>query len=404
MFEHYLNSLMSHDCRMDLGPMRQMCGLLGDPQLKYPVIHVAGTNGKGSTCAFLESLLRAKGLKVGLITSPHLQTLRERIQIDRELISESALERGVDAVRKMLPTPGYLSFFEMMALVGFWYFAEQKVDVAIVEVGMGGRLDATNVVQPEVAVITPISFDHQQFLGNTLKEIAQEKCGILKPGAKGHRSKVVAAPQFAEAMEVIERQCQDLGLSLYKVEKPTLVPLGLKGSHQKINAAVALKAAELFLSSTPPVGVRHLEGGWGEEALAKTEWPGRIEIVSQNPLVLIDGAHNPAGAFVLSQYLSEAYKDFEITMLFGAMQDKDWRSMMTIMAPLVRKFILIKSSGDRALGLEPMAEFATKMEWSYETFKGYSVTFAQKSQLWVATGSLYMIGEVRDYFYGISNH
>ena len=414
----YLHRLLRKDFRLNLEPMRYVCDALGNPERAYPVIHVAGTNGKGSTCAFLETLLRHSGKRVGLITSPHLVDLRERIQINREMISSAHLESVVKKIQHILPEPDFLSFFEMLVLAGFEYFREKNVDVAVVEVGLGGRLDATNIVNPAVTVLTPISMDHQEFLGDTLEKIAHEKCGILKKGAP-----VVSVLQSPEVQRVIEEKCRSLDITPHFVSPLSeQIALGLPGEHQKQNAALALKAAEIFLKGyhLRTIGCHPREGGdlmrskmdsrlqhagmtmgmsW-IKALANTTWPGRLQTISKNPLVIVDGAHNPAGAKTLAEYLKQHHAGRHITLLFGCMKDKDAIEMAQILGPVASKIICVELAGERAAKAKNLVNTWNKIGFSAEVGESPREAYDQicailrADQMLVVTGSLFLVGEV----------
>ena len=390
--EEYLQKISQKDFRQTLEPMREVCRLLNNPQENYPTIHIAGTNGKGSAAAFLSSILQAAGLRVGLITSPHLISPTERIQINRQDISWEALSETIQKIQSVLPDEEFLSYFEMMALSGFEYFSKMKVDVAVVEVGMGGRLDATNVVKPKVAVLTPISFDHETYLGNTLSKIAEEKCGILKPGMT-----VVSAPQSKEAACGVKEKCSQLGIKLIWADPNSVTgPLGLKGNHQKINAACAVEAAKIFLGEEEKV--RAICGA----ALALTSWPGRLQYLRPN--MLVDGAHNAAGIQTLADYLKEAHPSQKIYFLVGALKDKNWKTMFNPLIELAKGFYCVTLDSERALpaeillehlkSLSPHSPSSPKGTPSGHVHSPSSIPHLPPQDLLVATGSLYMVGEV----------
>ena len=277
--------------------------LAGNPQEKLRFIHVAGTNGKGSTCAMLESIYRAAGLRVGLFTSPHLVSFRERIQIDRRLISQDEIVRLVAEIQPLLnqfPAGNHPTMFEVVAVMALKYFAEQKCDLVIWETGLGGRLDATNIVTPLASIITNIAFDHQQWLGDTLEKIAAEKAGIIKPGVP-----VVTAAGAAEALAVIEKVARETHSPLRRVEiqpiSGTPHPASLLGEHQKTNAALAVATVEM-LQNQIPVTVEQIRDG-----LASVSWPGRLQLITRpgGQKILLDGAHNVAGAETLRATLLE---------------------------------------------------------------------------------------------------
>lgn len=389
--DRYFKLLAQKDFRCDLGPMREWCSLLGNPQDAYATIHIAGTNGKGSTSVFLSNLLQAAGYRVGLMTSPHLIDISERIQINGTPISPEALTEQVEEIRDFLPDETYLSYFEMITLVGFEYFSRMEVDVAVVETGLGGRLDATNVVMPQIALLTPIAFDHENILGDTLAKIAREKCGILKEKIRA----VISAPQEQEAAKVIEASCKKLKLPLHWADPSAMtMPLGLKGDHQKINAACAWLAMKTLLEE-------ELSEQKYLSALEKTFWPGRLQILSHNPSVLVDGAHNRAGIETLAQYLKTDHSHQKIHFLIGCLKDKNWEGMFAPLKDLGERFICVNVPSTRGLSAAALeAVFknygkavSARKEPVFKVFQGILAELPPHDLL-VATGSLYMIGEI----------
>ncbi|MBI5700676.1 bifunctional folylpolyglutamate synthase/dihydrofolate synthase [Candidatus Saganbacteria bacterium] len=340
---------------------------LGDPHVKFKSIHVAGTNGKGSVCAMLASILKESGQKVGLFTSPHLYKWNERIKVDGDEILDDNLQHQTSNIQRISKSLDLeLTQFEIIVCIAFKYFAEQKIDIAIVEVGLGGRLDATNVIIPQISVITNVDFDHTEYLGKTLKDIAFEKAGIIKEGVP-----LVTAENKPEALDVIKSRCemrdakcemvtpsvprpfdfaQDSGhLPLTKGENER----GLKGSFQRINEAVAVKVAQLLAVSR-----EHIEAG-----LRKVKWPGRFQIVSNDPFIIVDGAHNPAGAKALIESLKELNINKPFTFILGFQEDKDIGSMLGIYGSFSKNIILAKSSHPQAADLPnylPVAEAVKK--------------------------------------------
>jgi dihydrofolate synthase/folylpolyglutamate synthase len=357
---------------MNLGleTIRCLCTELGDPQESFPAVHVAGTNGKGSTVAMTEAILRAAGLRTGLYTSPHLLSVTERIQVAGQPIPTEDFARLATRVRqageRLLANraiPALPTFFEQVTAIGYLWFAEQQLDLAVLEVGLGGRLDATNLCRPIVTAITPIGFDHQEYLGHTLAAIAGEKAGILKPGVP-----VVIAPQDAEALSAILARAAAVGAPVleplleakalrstpalrqwveFRIGEDSLpVLLSLRGTHQIINARVAVSIVEALRAR-----------GWSiplpavAEGLAHTSWPGRLDLrvgPAGHPL-LLDGAHNAAGAQVLRDFLLEFCADRPRTLLFGAMRDKDIPAITGLLFPLFDHLILCGIDNPRAL-------------------------------------------------------
>jgi dihydrofolate synthase/folylpolyglutamate synthase len=409
----YLGQTRRFGMKLGLESMRQLAEALGNPQEGLRFIHLAGTNGKGSTAAFCESCLRASGFRVGLYTSPHLVSVRERIQVDRVPISETDFATGMKIVRQAVkegeehePT-----FFELMTALALWYFAREKVDWAVWETGLGGRLDATNIVMPQLTIITNIGLDHQQYLGQSLREIATEKAGILKPGVP-----VISAVEKGEAADVIaesarSQQCpltlvsrevemKDLGLRGHKqmarIDGRDFA-LGLIGPHQISNAACALRAMkQLGLSDA---AVAHgLEG---------TVWPGRFEILSEKPLIVLDGAHNPAGTAMLVEtwrsFLSARFgwtvpeSDGRARLVFASVADKDISEMAELLRPLVNEVSLVRLANER--GAEPAAlapAFSGVPCGCYDSVAGLwnELESAPADKIILITGSLFLVGEM----------
>jgi dihydrofolate synthase / folylpolyglutamate synthase len=344
--------------------------LLGSPQHNFRVIHVAGTNGKTSTARMIESLLRSFGIRTGLFTSPHLTDLRERICLDGEPISmkrffaaAAELDPYLAVIDERLTADGEspLGFFEVMTALAFVAFADTPIDVAVVEVGMGGRWDATNVVAPEVVVITPISIDHAEYLGGTLAEIAAEKAGTIKAGVS-----LVVAPQEPSAAQVIEEAAAMAAATVwygadFGVERQIAVGgqvleifgaggqyedvfLPLYGAHQGVNAAVAVAAVELFLG-----GGRALNSENIRSALASVASPGRLEVVRRTPTVIVDAAHNPGGAAALAAAVAESFAFSRLAGVVGVLADKDARGILAELEPILDVVVLTKSGSPRSL-------------------------------------------------------
>ena len=322
---------------------------LGSPHLRPArFVHVAGTNGKGSTCAMIESGLRASGLRTGLFTSPHLLEPTERIRIDGEPVTTDEFVASFEQVHRvaeqLISADGidlHPSYFETVTAMGFVLFREKNVDITVLEVGLGGRLDATNIVEPELSVITPVDFDHEQFLGTSIEGIAFEKAGILKPGVPA-----VIAPQRIEADAVIRARASELGVELAEsVEFPS-DSMGLRGRHQMVNAGVAAAALRWL--------------GVGDEAIRdgirNTRWPGRLERLQEHPEIIVDGAHNPSGARALAAYVAEFYADPKPVLIFGVMRDKAAEEMAGILFPLFREVIVTAPDQPRALSPDTFRE------------------------------------------------
>lgn len=431
---HELAQTPSH--KFDLAHMRVLLNALDHPERRFPSVLIAGTNGKGSTAATLASILRASGLKTGLYTSPHLMRINERIQVDGEEISDddfAALQGEVDRVAEKLveraELPWHPSFFEMMTAIAFEHFAREKVDLAVLEVGMGGRLDATNVVDPRVSLITDIALDHQKFLGNTVGEIAREKVGIIRPGGA-----VVTLPQQPEANDVIGNTILDLGARavnavpyvppvspgsaqylvpgtekdksgfvyrypLAVLGEEILVETPLVGRHQLRNVALAVAAAvELNQQGITGITAKSIARG-----IRGTRWPGRFQVIAARagrPETVLDVAHNPAGAWALRAALSERYEDRPLIFVFGAMRDKAISEMTEILFPLAERVIATRPQNPRAASPEEIQRAAERTGVDVETVEDVKLAvqrarvLASAATVVVITGSIYLVGEV----------
>ena len=397
--------------KWDLERMRILLAALGDPHRQCRYVHVAGTNGKGSTCAMIESALRASGLRSGLYTSPHLISPRERICIDGRMISEEAwilaFEEVHSAAERLLAKEAidtHPSFFETVTAMAFLAFAQAGLEMVVLETGLGGRLDATNVVEPEVAVITPIDFDHEAFLGSAIESIAAEKAGILKAGRPA-----VFAAQRPEALRVLENRALELDIPVkhsaaWRVEdlapdkfgsRFTLmadeeIPIEcpLAGAHQVENARTAVAA--LTLMAIPAAAIR--------AGIASVVWPGRLERVATNPDIILDGAHNPAGARALADYIREFFSGEPVRVIFGAMRDKAVEEVTSTLFPLAAEIILTAPDQPRALNPESLAEMLmqeNRMAVVAPSVRAALELAAQRPMTTFVTGSLFLVGEAR---------
>ena len=431
---HELAQTPSH--KFDLAHMRVLLQRMDHPERRFPSVLIAGTNGKGSTAATLASILRASGLKTGLYTSPHLMRINERIRLNGKEISDndfSELHGKIDRIAETLvekrELPWHPSFFEMMTTIGFEYFAREQVDLAVLEVGMGGRLDATNVVDPRVSVITDISLDHQKFLGDTVAEIAREKVGIIRQGGA-----VVTLPQQPEANDVIGNAIMDLGARALnavpyvpplspgsgKYLVPRTLPGGcglvcryplhilgevvsvetpLVGRHQLRNVALAIAAAEELnhqgFSGITPRSI--------QEGIRDTNWPGRFQVFAPRPgwpEIVIDVAHNPAGAWALRSALSAQYEDRPLVFIFGAMRDKAISEMTEILFPLADRVIATSPRNPRAASPAEIQRAAVRSGVKVEAVEDVQGAVQRARELAIAgeviviTGSIYLVGEV----------
>jgi dihydrofolate synthase/folylpolyglutamate synthase len=345
-------------------------------------IHVAGTNGKGSTCAFIAAICREAGLRTGLYTSPHLIGFRERIQINGIQISENDALDGLCKIRAITqdwePHP---TFFEITTALAIHWFEKKHVDVVVLETGMGGRLDATNVVHPLVSVITPIAFDHEQYLGNTLDKIAFEKAGIIKRSAP-----VVSAPQDPIAATVLNNQASEFGTTISYANLPYDGPLRLKGVVQNWNAALAIEAIK---ASGLPINDAIIR-----EGLLKAEWPGRFQIVSDN--LILDGAHNPNAAHALAENWRSAFGEEKACLIFGCMADKDVEGVLRNLNPITASIQLSPVQSPRAVSVSELQKLCSK--WmpgipvrSHDSLK--AALGAQTQHRRLLTGSLFLVGE-----------
>ncbi len=338
----YLESLQPLAMRFGLQRMERALQALGRPDRGLAVLHVGGTNGKGSTCAMAAEALRRAGHRVGLYTSPHLVAFNERVQVDGSPIADGDLEACVEEIRRACPwhdsgdESERLTYFEFATLVALLHFARERTSAAVLEVGLGGRFDATNAVTPRVAALSRIGLDHVQLLGDTLGAIAREKAGIFKPGVPA----VVTHAQPAEAMEVLREEAVRRGAPFTVAAAGYPGPVGLRGPHQQGNAALAAAALRLLDKAGVPVGEEAIGRG-----LAEARWPGRLEEVGG---VLLDGAHNPDGAAALATALPLLYPGRRVELVFGVLSDKDHVGMLSALAPRVRRLHLVAPPSPRA--------------------------------------------------------
>lgn len=391
--------------KLGLERMALVAAAMRNPERKFRVVHVAGTNGKGSTSAMIASGLRAAGNKVGLFTSPHLVEPTERIVVDGQPVTAEEFAEAfaqVHRVAERMLAAGTLdahpTYFETVTLMGFWWFAKQQVDWAVVEVGLGGRLDATNIVTPQLCVITPVDYDHEAWLGKSLDSIAWEKAGILKAGVPA-----VIAPQRVVARDVIQRRAETvfapvLDSSAWPVAELEIDANGshfltaslridcpLAGEHQVENArtaAVALNALNL----TP----EQIRAG-----IAAAQWPGRLELVARAPDIYLDGAHNPAGARALAAYITRFHKGRRVGLIYGAMRDKSVEEIAGVLFPLADELILTAPDQTRALRPEAILEMEPHGNARIAEDVREALAMEHHCDVLFLTGSLYMVGEAR---------
>ena len=418
------DALGAHVQKFGLENITALSAALGDPHRAVPCAHIAGTNGKGSTAAMLDSILRAAGLRAGLYTSPHLERINERIRVGGEDISDedfAAAWTRVHASIESLLASGKLAahptFFECVTAMAFLSFAEDAVDFTVFEVGLGGRLDSTNIVVPEVAVISSIDFDHENFLGHSIEEIAREKAGIIKPGAW-----VVSSAERPEARAVIARRCAEVEARLIDVEmawrlddvratpdgfyrgvaastssrKQIALEPPLAGRFQIRNALTAAAAARLLAERGFSVADDAIARG-----IASVQWPGRLERISERPAVYLDGTHNPAGARELLKFWDENLAGRRIWLVYGAMRDKAVDEIAGLLFPRAEAVILTEARQPRAISAALLAEMAghharkfTVVSDPSEAFD-HAIEMAGPDDAVFATGSLYLVGDLR---------
>ena len=402
--EKWLHSRIGLNFRSGLGRMQRAVDLLGNSEQTYPFIHVTGTNGKGSTIAFMRELFARHGKKVGTFTSPHIVSIHDRICINGEPISDEDFIRLADQVKAMeqrlLETHDQLSFFELLTLIALLYFKEQKVDLVLLEVGIGGLLDTTNVVTGEIAIITSIGLDHQETLGDSLTAIAEQKAGIFKPGKSA-----VITNLASEAQLVCQRTATDLGVSLYQANKDfsfrngnfsssladfNHLILGLEGAYQEENAALALQAFLLFMVQRN----EKVDQEAVRAALQATKWAGRLEAVTEH--IYLDGAHNLPALERLVEFIQEKIQQgYQPHILFGALKRKDYSGMLTYLTEHLPDVALYVTSFDYQGSLEEQDFGDYTSIASYRDFIDNFEASAEEKDLLFVTGSLYFISEVR---------
>ena len=429
-FTNYERTMRFSADSLGLERIRTLLDALGNPQEKYPCLHIAGTKGKGSTSAFATRLLMARGMKVGLYTSPHLLSLRERIQMGGALISQDLFCKCLQEVRDALVNLPPASdgsepatYFEIMTALAFQAFAREKVDAAVIEVGLGGRLDATNILRPIACAITTISLDHTSVLGDTVEKIAAEKAGIIKPGVP-----VISGPQSQAAKKVIAEAARAAGTkfhawgeeikaevrrdreNLANPDRPQRINvstwrghyedilLPMLGRHQADNAAVAAGLVEAFFEV---LGKPQLNEAMLRKAWQSLRIPARIEVLGRQPWLVIDGAHNPASVWALCETVRERFAPEKIALVFGAAKDKDSKSMLRILLPLVKQLYATEIGTERELSAKEIAAMATASGFSAvleEADPAKAVIKAQEFAgprgLVLVTGSMYLAGRV----------
>ncbi len=399
--------------QLGLATISRLMRGLGNPQDQYRCIHVAGTNGKGSIAAILSSVLAHGGYKVGLYTSPHLVRFNERIQINGCPISDEAVAEAAEAAQRIYTQGEPPTFFECATAMALHHFALARVDWAVLETGMGGRYDATNVVRPEVCIISNISIEHTEYLGNTLAKIAAEKAGIIKRGTG-----VVTGTRKKNALRVIEQAASEKGAPLLRMGKEIKIrkerdgsfsylgekrrwprlKVGLLGDHQMTNAGLALGALELLMDKALNLSDEAIYTG-----LAAARWPGRLEVVSKDPLILLDGAHNPSAVRSLKTFLENGMAARRIILVLGILKDKAWKPMLRDLAGIADRMILTKPRYERAADPEELAAFVRPIKQDLRVISplpdavSLALDEARHGDLVCITGSLYTVGEAKAY-------
>lgn len=391
---------------------------LDNPHLKARSLHITGTNGKGSTSAMLASVLTEAGFKTGLYTSPHLLTMRERFMIGRDIITETEVAKITTRLKPVIEAVnkegsfGILTVFEILTLICFVYFADNHCDFQVMEVGMGGRYDATNVILPEVCLLTSISYDHMEVLGNTLTKIATEKCGIIKPGCY-----VVSHPQVEEVEKVIQAACMAKKVPLLKVGRDVIpetlshdfdhqdlwiegrfenykISIPLLGRYQLDNTAAAVAALEVLVERGCEISKDNIENG-----LKKVDFPGRMQIVSRNPFIVVDGGHNPGAAHNLKEALLQYFEPVNSILVIGVSGDKDITGIVDELAPIFNRVIVTRANNPRSAKPEALkAEFAkhgieAQISPDISSALAEASSIAGEDDLICITGSLFVVGE-----------
>ncbi len=382
----WLNSTQFFGIKLGLENTRRLLAHLGNPEQRLQIIHVAGTNGKGSVCAMMDSIFRAAGLRSGLYTSPHLSDFRERIRVDGAMIPKNTEAEALTELHNFCKDWDHSpTYFELTTALALGHFAEKRCDAVILETGMGGRLDATNAVTPVVSVITPIAMDHSQWLGNTITEIAGEKAGIIKP-----RIPVVSAPQSPEAEDVLRERASEAASPLTFADQPREGTIGLAGTHQKWNASVAVSAiqASPFLIRAQAV----------EDGLRNVVWPARFQRVTEK--LVVDGAHNPHAAQTLVQTWQELFGNEKATVIFGALDDKDYAEMLKRLDSIAGSFLFVPVASPRST--DPLT-FPALTEVPSKVFSSLPEALeAVGSGRALITGSLFLAGEALALLQGAS--
>ena len=417
----YIHSTYKFGSKLGLENIGRLTELLGNPQDSYIVIHVAGTNGKGSTCNLIKEVLVDAGYKTGLFISPYLEEFTERIQVNNKPIDKDSLSRITTLVKDKIDimlSEGYNhpTEFEVVTAIGFEYFKEQNIDFLVLEVGLGGRFDSTNIVKsPLLSVITSISYDHTEYLGDTLEKIAYEKAGIIK-----ENSNVVIFPQGENIKNVIRKKAIENNTKVYEVSSKNIekiksditgqwfkylkkdvfnideLKINLLGEHQLLNALTALQSLEVIKKEGYNISSENVKNGF-----SKCKFPGRFEVINKNPLIVLDGGHNTDGIKQLSRTLEEYFKDKKIIFFYGMLKDKDPKAFFDYILPLAKEVYTLTPASPRAVKAEDLAK---SIESNYNikatALQSYDLVLtvlksADKSDIIAFAGSLYLVGGIR---------
>lgn len=405
----YLHQLNSSIIRLGLEPIKKLLASLHNPQNNYASVLIGGTNGKGSIAATLASILQNHGYRVGLYTSPHLVDLKERIRVDGEMITDVELNDLIDEIRRNVGEE--VTYFEFLTAVSFLYFERRQVDVAILEVGLGGRLDATNVVTPVLSVISNISLEHQEYLGRRLEDIAWEKGGIIRQGGV-----CLTAAKQRPVRRVLNSICQERGARLYRVGKDIRIrrhgdgtfsyhglqksysrlACFLRGRHQISNAALVLAALEVLAEQGWPVSEPAVQ-----EGMKNVKWEGRLEVLQSEPQIVVDGAHNLAGITALCRALQDDFIYRRLILVFGVLRDKNFDKMLKYIAPLAGSIIITRPDTERAVSPHELEELASSCCNDVQVIEQPCIALeaamkkAGKDDLICVAGSLYLVGDIK---------
>ncbi|HPQ43748.1 MAG TPA: folylpolyglutamate synthase/dihydrofolate synthase family protein [Syntrophales bacterium] len=405
----YLESLKQKGIHLDLGPVSRLLTRLGNPQNEFDTILIGGTNGKGSTAAILSSIFAKEGMKVGLYTSPHLCDFRERIRVNHQMIPTDTLCSLIEQIAEEIRED--VTYFEFATALAFLYFARCKVEMGIIEVGMGGRLDATNIVAPKLSIITNISMEHQQYLGTDLQSIAREKGGIIKEGGM-----CITAARDRKVIDTLAEICCQREAALYRLGKDIKIrrsgkgtfsyqginkqynglALSLTGRHQTENAALAIAAVDLLSTKGMTIDDNSII-----EGLRDVRWEGRLDLISRDPRIVLDGAHNPAGISSLCNALVKDFSYRRLIVVFGVLRDKNYPGMLKRLLPLADILILTQPNEERAASLEDVLPIAELHHGHIEVVDDPGKALARARSLAGAddlvciTGSLYLVGEIK---------